>query len=39
VSKAIGVPLAKIAARIMVGQKLADVGFVREIQPKHIAVK
>src|SRR4029078_12170735 len=28
-----------IAARIMVGQKLADVGFVREIQPKHIAVK
>jgi len=39
VSKAIGVPLAKIAARIMVGEKLADVGFVREIQPAHIAVK
>jgi carbamoyl-phosphate synthase large subunit len=39
VSKAIGVPLAKIAARIMVGEKLADIGFVREIQPAHISVK
>jgi carbamoyl-phosphate synthase large subunit len=39
VSKAIGVPLAKLAARIMVGEKLADLDFVREIQPAHIAVK
>jgi carbamoyl-phosphate synthase large subunit len=39
VSKAIGVPLAKIAARIMVGRKLKDLGLTREIRPKHIAVK
>ena len=39
VSKAIGVPLAKIAARVMVGQKLRDLGFIAEIQPKHISVK
>ena len=39
VSKAIGVPLAKIAARIMVGEKLSELGFLREIQPPHIAVK
>ncbi len=39
VSKAIGVPLAKIAARIMVGEKLTNLGVVREIQPTHISVK
>jgi carbamoyl-phosphate synthase large subunit len=39
VSKAIGVPLAKIAARIMAGRKLKDIGFTRELQPKHISVK
>jgi carbamoyl-phosphate synthase large subunit len=39
VSKAIGVPLAKIAARVMSGRKLKDLGFIREIQPKHISVK
>ena len=39
VSKAIGVPLAKIAARIMVGRKLKDLGLTREICPKHISVK
>ena len=39
VSKAIGVPLAKIAARIMVGRKLRDIGFTREVQPRHISVK
>jgi carbamoyl-phosphate synthase large subunit len=39
VSKAIGVPLAKLAARIMVGEKLVDLDFVREIHPAHIAVK
>ena len=38
VSKAIGVPLAKLAARIMVGRKLKDLGFV-EVLPKHISVK
>jgi carbamoyl-phosphate synthase large subunit len=39
VSKAIGVPLAKIAARIMVGGKLKDLGLAAEIVPKHISVK
>jgi carbamoyl-phosphate synthase large subunit len=39
VSKAIGVPLAKMAARIMVGKKLKGLGFTREVHPKHISVK
>jgi carbamoyl-phosphate synthase large subunit len=39
VSKAIGVPLAKMAARIMVGKKLNELGLTQEIHPKHISVK
>ena len=39
VSKAIGVPLAKLAARIMAGEKLADLGFTKEIIPPYWAVK
>ncbi|MGE3499744.1 MAG: carbamoyl-phosphate synthase large subunit [Candidatus Binatia bacterium] len=39
VSKVIGVPLAKLAARVMVGEKLADLGFTREIMPPYMAVK
>ncbi len=39
VSKAIGVPLAKVAARIMVGKKLAELGVTSEILPRHISVK
>jgi carbamoyl-phosphate synthase large subunit len=39
VSKAIGVPLAKLAARVMAGKKLAEMDFVREITPRHISVK
>jgi carbamoyl-phosphate synthase large subunit len=40
VSKAIGVPLAKFAAQIMTGQKtLRELGFTREIVPKHFSVK
>ena len=39
VSKAIGVPLAKIAARIMIGRKLKDLGLSAEVLPKHISVK
>ncbi|HYT53696.1 MAG TPA: carbamoyl-phosphate synthase large subunit [Verrucomicrobiae bacterium] len=39
VSKAIGVPLAKIAACIMVGKKLKELGLSHEIVPKHISVK
>ncbi len=39
VSKAIGVPLAKLAAKIMAGEKLADLGFTEEIVPEHFSVK
>ena len=39
VSKTIGVPLAKLAAKVMVGQTLSDLGFEREVQIRHIAVK
>jgi carbamoyl-phosphate synthase large subunit len=39
VSKAIGVPLAKLSAKVMVGEKLKDLGFTKEIIPKHICVK
>ncbi|HNQ88593.1 MAG TPA: carbamoyl-phosphate synthase large subunit [Verrucomicrobiota bacterium] len=39
VSKAIGVPLAKLAARIMAGQPLRELGFTSEIWPVHWAVK
>ena len=39
VSKAIGQPLAKIAARVMVGKSLRDQGFTEEIVPKHVSVK
>jgi carbamoyl-phosphate synthase large subunit len=38
VSKAIGKPLAKIAAKIMAGRTLADLGMV-EIEPRHVSVK
>src|SRR5438477_2535664 len=38
-SKAIGVPLAKLAAKVMVGKKLRELGFTREVIPKHYAVK
>lgn len=39
VSKATGVPLAKIAARCMVGNRLSDQGFMREVIPASYAVK
>jgi len=39
VSKAIGVPLAKLAARVMTGKKLAELGFTSERIPRHVAVK
>src|SRR5438874_4397347 len=39
VSKAIGVPLAKIAARVMAGKSLKELGFTKEIWPKYWAVK
>ncbi|PYI87609.1 MAG: carbamoyl-phosphate synthase large subunit [Verrucomicrobia bacterium] len=39
VSKAIGVPLAKLAAKVMAGKTLNELGFTREIRPKYWAVK
>lgn len=39
VSKAIGVPLAKVAARCMSGRSLADQGLRDEVRPKHYFVK
>ncbi len=39
VSKTIGVPLAKLAAKVMAGEKLKDLGFTKEIHPEHYSVK
>jgi carbamoyl-phosphate synthase large subunit len=39
VSKSIGVPLAKVATKLMAGMTLAELGLDREIVPQHFAVK
>ncbi|HEY9808024.1 MAG TPA: carbamoyl-phosphate synthase large subunit [Halomicronema sp.] len=39
VSKAINVPLAKMASRVMSGKTLVSLGYTEEIIPKHISVK
>jgi carbamoyl-phosphate synthase large subunit len=39
VSKATGVPLAKLAAKVMVGRTLKELGITEEKQMKHVAVK
>jgi carbamoyl-phosphate synthase large subunit len=39
VAKAIGTPLAKLAAKVMTGMKLKDVGFTQELIPRHWCVK
>jgi carbamoyl-phosphate synthase large subunit len=39
VSKAIGVPLAKLAAKVMAGKKLTELGFTKEIWTEYWAVK
>jgi carbamoyl-phosphate synthase large subunit len=39
VSKAIGVPLAKLAARVMAGKTLKQLKFTKEVWPEHWAVK
>ena len=39
VSKAIGVPLAKLAAKVMAGKTLKELGFTKELRPKYWAVK
>jgi carbamoyl-phosphate synthase large subunit len=39
VSKAIGVPLAKLATKVMLGRTLEELDFTREVIPKHVSVK
>ncbi|HEX5646741.1 MAG TPA: carbamoyl-phosphate synthase large subunit [Nitrospira sp.] len=39
VSKAIGVPLAKLAMKVMLGKTLQDLGFTQAPQPAHLSVK
>ena len=39
VSKATGVSLAKLAAKVMLGHKLKDLGFTETIVPPHFSVK
>ncbi|HIH45445.1 MAG TPA: carbamoyl-phosphate synthase large subunit, partial [Candidatus Methanoperedenaceae archaeon] len=39
VSKAVGVPLAKVAAKVMMGNSLRELGQVEEPRPRHVAVK
>lgn len=39
VSKAIGVPLADLATRAMLGKSLASLGFTKEITPPYLSVK
>jgi len=39
VSKAIGIPLAKLATKVMLGKSLQELGFTKTIKPKHVSVK
>jgi len=39
VSKAIGVPLAKLATKVMLGKGLEELGFTKEKEINHVAVK
>jgi len=39
VSKATGVPLARLAAKVMAGSTLAELGFTREVDVQHFSVK
>ncbi|MEW6608144.1 MAG: carbamoyl-phosphate synthase large subunit [bacterium] len=39
VSKAIGVSLANLATKVIVGKTLKELGFTQEVLPKHVAVK
>ena len=39
VSKATGVPLAKLATKVMLGRTLKDLGLTREVEPHHVSVK
>jgi len=39
VSKAIGVPLAKLATKVMTGMSLDELKFTKQVMPKHFSVK
>ena len=39
VSKAIGVPLAKLATKVMLGKTLQELGFTKSVRPEHVSVK
>jgi carbamoyl-phosphate synthase large subunit len=39
VSKATGVPLAKLATKAMLGRTLKELGLTREVEPNHVSVK
>ncbi|WP_367360016.1 carbamoyl-phosphate synthase large subunit [Syntrophus buswellii] len=39
VSKAIGVPLARLATKVMLGRSLRELGFTKAIRPAHVSVK
>ncbi|MFQ6012722.1 MAG: carbamoyl-phosphate synthase large subunit [Thermoplasmata archaeon] len=39
VSKAIGIPLAKVATKVMLGRTLRELGYVGEAAVEHVAVK
>ncbi len=39
VSKATGVPLAKIATKVMLGKRLKDLGLTGAMAPRHVSVK
>ncbi len=39
ISKATGVELAKLATRVMAGEKLSEIGFTKEVEITHWAVK
>ncbi len=39
VSKATGVPLAKLATKVMLGKSLSELGVTEEILPSHVSVK
>jgi carbamoyl-phosphate synthase large subunit len=39
VSKATGVPLAKLATKVMLGRTLQELGLTHEVEPAHVSVK
>jgi carbamoyl-phosphate synthase large subunit len=39
VSKAIGVPIAKLAMKVMIGKTLTELGFTKPVEPTHLSVK